>query len=657
MNRKLRELEAITLAMFAALPLYATYAVSPVSVLVFHLTMTALGIRMALQGTDFSPLRGVIQIAGAAYLLFFPLDAMFLSRSLIRASGHLIFFIAIYQTVEASWRKNQRQRFLTTFLLFVTSVATATHISIVLYVAGFTFLCFRHLIRLSNERMSEQLGLEPTPLPAARAAFAYVLPTTLIAALLFPVLPRVRSPFVSGFTGNLGQSATGISESIDFTEARSISPDPEVISRVWMSREAVPFFTPLRLRVRTYQRFENGEWRSGRGIRARWMDPVRGGFPVARPEGFSRTVTVQQKSTREQRAAFTRLFLPVGTHTIIGLSAVLGNLSVGQFLAPADPRGWVNYQVVMSRETLPLSEESFLPISYPITPEVAQFARAVVGNAGSATQAAAKIETHMATRFEYVADPAELGRAISVEEFLLRERRGHCEYFAAGMVVMLTAVNVPARIVGGYYGGDFNPLTGYFILRQRDAHAWVEVWDGGRWRTYDSTPPSLRPGSGAGGLVRAYVSAITDSVNYFWDRYVLTFGLLDQVALIQEAMWRSRRALDGLKRELAQTTRVRFDPWLLGFILAGALVVLGILRLTRRHSIFERLRQRLAGLGVSIDQSTTAYELMEQLRFLRPDLTDRVQPIVELYVRDRFSPMVATPEERAAVLRAIASLR
>jgi hypothetical protein len=224
-------------------------------------------------------------------------------------------------------------------------------------------------------------------------------------------------------------------------------------------------------------------------------------------------------------------------------------------------------------------------------------------------------------------------------------------------VVMLTAVNVPARIVGGYYGGDFNPLTGYFILRQRDAHAWVEVWDGGRWRTYDSTPPSLRPGSGSGGLVRAYVSAITDSVNYFWDRYVLTFGLLDQVALIQEAMWRSRRALDGLKRELAQTTRVRFDPWLLGFILAGALVVLGILRLTRRHSIFERLRQRLAGLGVSIDQSTTAYELMEQLRFLRPDLTDRVQPIVELYVRDRFSPMVATPEERAAVLRAIASLR
>lgn len=657
MNRRLRELDAITLAMFAAVPLYATYAVSPVSVLVFHLTMTALGIRVAFQGLDFGPLRGLIQFAGAVYLLFFPLDAIYLSRSLIRASGHLIFFIVVYQTVEASWRKNDRQRFLTTFLLFVTSVATATHIAIVLYVAGFVFLCFRHLIRLSNERMSEELGLEPAALPTARAAMAYVVPTTLIAAMLFPVLPRVRSPFVSGFTGSLGQSATGISESIDFTEARSISPDPEVIARVAMAREAVPFFTPLRLRVRTYQRFENGEWRSGRGVRAGWLEADQGSVTVARPVGFSRPANIQQKSTREQRAAFTRLFLPVGTHTIIGLHTVLGNPSAAQFHTAADPRGWVSYQALMARETRPLNdEESPSAIRYPISPEITQLARLVAGNAQTPTEYAAKIETHMATRFEYVADPAELGRPISVEEFLLRERRGHCEYFAAGMVVLMTALNVPARIVGGYYGGDFNPLTGQFVMRQRDAHAWVEVWDGEKWRTYDSTPPSLRPG-GAGGLVRAYLAALTDSVNYFWDRYVLTFGLLDQVALAQEMMWRARRVADGLRREIGQTTRVAVDPRILGAILAAALLVLGAIRLTRRRTLFEHLRQRLSRLDVSVEESATVYEVLEQLRFLRPDLMERVQPIVELYVRDRFSPKLASPEERAAALRAISALR
>ena len=74
-----------------------------------------------------------------------------------------------------------------------------------------------------------------------------------------------------------------------------------------------------------------------------------------------------------------------------------------------------------------------------------------------------------------------------VDDFLLRERRGHCEYFAAGMVALLTALNVPARIVGGFYGGKLNPLTGYFVIRHEDAHAWVEVFDGNGWRTFAVT--------------------------------------------------------------------------------------------------------------------------------------------------------------------------
>src|SRR5687767_9341660 len=98
MNRKWRDVESMVLAMFAAVPLYLTHALSPFSVLLFHLTMGMLAVRVALRGSDFGPLRGLIQFSGAIYLLFFPIDAMFISQSLIRASGHLIFFIIIYQT-------------------------------------------------------------------------------------------------------------------------------------------------------------------------------------------------------------------------------------------------------------------------------------------------------------------------------------------------------------------------------------------------------------------------------------------------------------------------------------------------------------------------------------------------------------------------------
>lgn len=658
MNPRSREVETITLAMFAALPLYGTYAVSPLSVLLFHFAMTALAIRVALRGTDFGSIREGVQIAGAAYLLFFPLDAIFLSKSLIRASGHLIFFIIIFQTVESSWRKNERQRFLTTFLLFVTSVATATHMTIVLYVAGFAFLCYRQLIHLSHERMSEQLGINPSALPASRAAFSYVLPTILIAGLLFPVLPRVRSPFVSGFAGNLAQATSGISDSIDFSQTRTISPDPEVVARVWMARDAVAFFAPVRLRVRTYERFDGREWKAAQRLRLKWSDGQQGRFAVARPEGFSRRVIVQQKSTREAwRSAYTRLFLPVGTHTVSGIPSMLSDASANVFMTPADPRGSVTYRANLSRQTLPIQAESPIPIQYPIQPEIRQFAREVIGNANTLPQVAAKIETHLSTRFRYLADPAELKNPISVEQFLLRERRGHCEYFAAGMVVLLTALDVPARIVGGYYGGDYNPLTGYFVIRQRDAHAWVEMWDGKKWVTYDPTPPTLRPGSASRGLFRAYLNALTDSVNYFWDRYILTYSLGDQITLFQEAFWRARRARDQARDGLSKITDWLLNPILLVAIVVASLAVIVVLRFPRRRSMFEQLQARLARLGISVDDSMTAYEVLEKVRAERPDLAGPVASVVDVYVRDRFSPTVADAHARTAALRTVATLR
>src|SRR5436853_615371 len=145
------------------------------------------------------------------------------------------------------------------------------------------------------------------------------------------------------------------------------------------------------------------------------------------------------------------------------------------------------------------------------------------------------------------------------------------------MVALLSAVDVPARIVGGFYGGQINPLTGYFIVRQEDAHAWVEVYDGGAWQTFDPTPASLRPGNQQTGLVGAYALALSDSVNYFWDRYVLTFGLGDQVALALDAVSRARdlvASMSGVTRRIsaARLFTVQNALRLLGLI-AAALAV------------------------------------------------------------------------------------
>lgn len=89
--------------------------------------------------------------------------------------------------------------------------------------------------------------------------------------------------------------------------------------------------------------------------------------------------------------------------------------------------------------------------------------------------------------FFYTLEPPALGRD-PVDEFLFETRRGFCEHYASAFAVMMRAAGIPARIVLGYQGGEFNPLGGYLIVRQSDAHAWTEVWLGGRgWVRVDPT--------------------------------------------------------------------------------------------------------------------------------------------------------------------------
>src|ERR1039457_5975328 len=89
--------------------------------------------------------------------------------------------------------------------------------------------------------------------------------------------------------------------------------------------------------------------------------------------------------------------------------------------------------------------------------------------------------------FVYTLEPPLLGRD-SVDEFLFGSKSGFCEHYASSFVFLMRAAGVPARVVTGYQGGDINPVDGYMIVRQSDAHAWAEVWLKGRgWVRFDPT--------------------------------------------------------------------------------------------------------------------------------------------------------------------------
>lgn len=89
--------------------------------------------------------------------------------------------------------------------------------------------------------------------------------------------------------------------------------------------------------------------------------------------------------------------------------------------------------------------------------------------------------------FSYTLEPPQLG-IHSVDDFLFTTKQGFCEHYASSFVFLMRAAGVPARVVTGYQGGEFNELGGYYILRQADAHAWAEVWLSNRgWVRVDPT--------------------------------------------------------------------------------------------------------------------------------------------------------------------------
>lgn len=631
MTPRAREIETLLLTMFAAVPLYFTSAIGAVPVLFFHLAMAAIVVRVAMGKTPQLVPARLMRWMAFAYIPLYFVDWRMISGTAIAASTHLVLFIAVYQPSESMQRNNHGQRMLTAALIFVASLATSTHITVVPFVLLFAFVMFRQLMYVSHLETVRSVELEYAEAPSGRAAGFYLAGSMAIGAMLFPLLPRVRSPFMSGFAGSLPGSSTSLTETIDFRQARLSTTDPTIVARVWMDGSTRQRFGPVRLRAMAYDRYDRGEWKqSRRGLRE---VPLRNGvLSLGRPSRSTGDVVVQQKLQRG------KVLMPVGAYAVTGMPArIYEGPARDTYYSYHD--GLVNLRVRVAEEVEPLRLSRITTVNYPVSREVAAMARQIVGTETQPERQAALIERYLTTNFRYVTNAGEPGQTISVEDFLLRNRAGQCEYFAAGMVVLMTSLDVPARIAGGFYGGRRNPLTGYYAIRREDAHAWTEIWDGRRWVTFDATPVMLRPGSGAMNPLREYMIAIADSATFAWDRYVLTYGLGDQAVLVETVLeWTRTTATTFRSRFRAGTQAVTSPDFLtiLGLLVACALAIAFFKR--RRRPLFDLLSLHLARHGIEVGPSTTMEEALQRLHSNHPEAARELEPLIALYEEERFSP-------------------
>jgi protein-glutamine gamma-glutamyltransferase len=126
-----------------------------------------------------------------------------------------------------------------------------------------------------------------------------------------------------------------------------------------------------------------------------------------------------------------------------------------------------------------------------------------------------------------------------LDEFLFVSRRGYCEFFASSFALMLRAMGIPARLVGGYYGGEYNDLGKYYIVTEDAAHVWVEALvDAQSWLRIDPTTLARNPEDllRAGGTTSlAPARQMMDAFQYHWNRAVINFDLGTQVYLFHRS--------------------------------------------------------------------------------------------------------------------------
>ncbi len=122
---------------------------------------------------------------------------------------------------------------------------------------------------------------------------------------------------------------------------------------------------------------------------------------------------------------------------------------------------------------------------------LAQLIEQVTSHERTPAQRLSDIERFLRRNFSYSLDVDRPSQGDPLVHFLQSDRRGHCEYFASALALLGRAAGVPTRVVGGYRVSEFNSVGEYYMVRQNDAHSWVEAWIPGRgWTTYDATPSS-----------------------------------------------------------------------------------------------------------------------------------------------------------------------
>lgn len=451
---------------------------------------------------------------------------LLLGRALVVAFTDFLLILALAVVVEAATPRNHLHRMLVGLFLVLAAAVLTDSVLYVLPLFALIWFLWRAAACLYGLNWPGG-DLAPAPLRLdMRWMLAMVAMTTLIFialprfefhSLLKPTQPRMLTSGFSDYVG-LGDFARELDNRVVMRIESAVALKPgdasfrrNIQGRYWRGLSLSGFTGNAWQRLPQRRRIgladgEDVVFNSGEGMPVAVYREASDHAFVQLPEGLLRMKPLPQLATADDTGAFEFGRAPSRRLRLL--------MEVGR-------RGLLPSM----RPPLPAeSDTSNIP------PAVWDWAATFSGQAGQPSEIISLMAGELQSWSYDLNVPVDAQRPLAS---FLENRRGHCELYATTLALAARTQGVPARVVNGYLGGDWNSVGDFLLIRQKHAHSWVELWLEGRWQQLDATPVASRI---LPGVRFPAVDEMWEAVKLSWYRYVLEFQDSDRAALLK-GLW------------------------------------------------------------------------------------------------------------------------
>ena len=543
------------------------------------------------------------------YVAFYLADYFLISGAFLNATVHLVLFVMVVRLFSAQRDRDHYFLAVISFLMVLSAAVLTVDSIFLLAFAAFMLMAVVTFILMEMRRSAAKATVHSKETSDARAyrhmAFslagaspALVLFILVGAAAIFFVLPRVSAGYLSAYAPS-GELSTGFSDRVELGRIGEIQQSSSVAMHIQIDGDKNGGFD-LKWRGIALNVFDGRTWsnpheqhavpRLSDGRFALLLPDSRGQAPKAvRPihyrvlmEPLGSNVFFLALAPQSLQGNY-RLVASDGGGAVFDLDP---DHPVSRYEATSDLAQPVPGELRAAGGPYPLDVLLNYLKAPPLDPRIQRLAEQITASTDNNYDKAVAIETYLRTHFGYTLQLPRTVPRDPLANFLFERKRGHCEYFASSMAVMLRALRIPSRVVNGFSGGEFNDLTSQYLVRTSNAHSWVEAYfPGYGWVSFDPTPAAPLPVRRGWSRIALYVDAMAS----FWREWVINYDLSHQQTLAVGAASSGRELLQRLRNwahrhyqalltavRRAQNTMARSPgPWSIAGMLITVLLLLG----------------------------------------------------------------------------------